>query len=320
MRHDDHAAITAHPGYRLEGRVYCCCLMPELPEVETMRRGLLPVVGGTILAAQRPPCRRRPILLQPRIDAFDRRVRGQRIVAIDRLGKRVLIGLQDASAIVIEPRMTGLVLLSDPPGREHLRLRLRLNLSQHPELLFWDRRGLGTVRLLSDAELSASVRSRLGIDALQVTAATFREALGGSRRAVKVAMLDQAAVAGIGNLYASEILFVAGVDPRTRCDRLSRPQWSRIAAATTDVLDEAIRHEGSTLSDGTYRNALNDPGGYQNYHRVYDRAGAACSRCTQGVIRRIVQAQRSTFFCPQCQRKSGLHDSLAANSSFANAP
>ena len=81
-----------------------------------------------------------------------------------------------------------------------------------------------------------------------------------SKRAVKVALLDQAGVAGIGNLYAAEILFVAGIDPRTRCDRLTQAQWSRIQAATLLVLEEAIRHEGSTLSDGTYRNALNQRG------------------------------------------------------------
>ena len=94
-----------------------------------------------------------------------------------------------------------------------------------------------------------------------------------------------------------------GVDPRTRCDRLTKAQWARIQAATVEVLDEAIVHEGSTLNDGTYRNALNEAGGYQNHHRVYDRAGNACQRCASGKIKRIVQAQRSTFFCPKCQRK-----------------
>ncbi len=222
-----------------------------------------------------------------------------------------MIRLEDRQTIVIEPRMTGLILLADPPGPEHLRLRLRLRGGGARQLLFWDRRGLGTVRLLDDSQVATLIDGRLGVDALLVTAESLRERLGRSRRLIKVALLDQQSVAGIGNLYASEILFVAGVDPRTRCDRLSRPQWSRIARAAVDVLNEAIRHEGSTLSDGTYRNALNDPGGYQNYHRVYDRAGTQCQRCTQGVVRRIVQAGRSTFFCPQCQRKSGLHAGIA---------
>jgi formamidopyrimidine-DNA glycosylase len=287
--------------------------MPELPEVETMRRGVLPVVGSRITAAERPVCHLRPILLRPRIDAFDRRVRDKTITAIERRGKRVLIVLNDQQMIVIEPRMTGLVLLADPPNQEHLRLRLKLSRGTNRQLLFWDRRGLGTVRLLRPAEVSRLVDARLGPDALAITAGQLREQLKGSKRAVKVALLDQAIVAGIGNLYAAEILFVAGIDPRTRCDRLTQAQWSRIQAATLLVLEEAIRHEGSTLSDGTYRNALNQAGGYQNCHRVYNRAREACPRCETGVIRRIVQAQRSTFFCPVCQRKRGIHASIAVD-------
>lgn len=278
-----------------------------------MRRGVLPIVGCRIQSAQRPACRLRPILLKPRIDAFDRRVRGRQIVAVGRRGKRVMIELDDAQTIVIEPRMTGLVLLADPPGLEHLRLRFTLSGGKrgNRQLLFWDRRGLGTVRLLREQEVEEVIDRRLGVDALVITADQLRDRLRPSRRVIKVALLDQAAVAGIGNLYAAEILFLAGVDPRTRCDRLTRSQWSRIHRAIGDVLADAIRHEGSTLSDGTYRNALNDPGGYQNHHCVYDRADTACGRCHLGTIRRIVQAQRSTFFCPHCQRKSGKHPSVA---------
>ncbi len=285
--------------------------MPELPEVETMRRGVMPVVGSRIEAAERPPCQCRPILLQPRIDAFDRRVRAKTIVDVGRRGKRVMIGLDDDQVIVIEPRMTGLVLLSDPPGPEHLRLRLHLSGGPAEQILFWDRRGLGTVRLLRRSEINDVVDAKLGVDALQINVQQLRDSLGQSRRQIKVALLDQAAVAGIGNLYAAEILFVAGVDPRARCDKLSLAQWTRIQAAIGHVLDEAILHEGSTLSDGTYRNALNQSGGYQNYHRVYDRADLPCRRCGEGVIRRIVQSQRSTFFCPKCQRKTGVHAAIA---------
>jgi formamidopyrimidine-DNA glycosylase len=270
-----------------------------------MRRGLLPIVGSQITAAERPPCKRRPISLTPRIDAFDRRVRGKRIADIGRRGKRVMIELEDSQVIVIEPRMTGLLLLADPPTVDHLRLRLKLSGGPNDQLLFWDRRGLGTVRLLKANEVAKVVDAKLGEDALSISAEQLRENLGKSRREVKVALLDQSAVAGIGNLYAAEILFVAGVDPRTRCDRVSKSQWSRIQQATVAILEEAIRHEGSTLSDGTYRNALNDSGGYQNYHLVYDRADQPCRKCASGKIRRIVQAQRSTFFCPKCQKKRG---------------
>lgn len=275
-----------------------------------MRRGVLPVVGSLITQAQRPECRLRPILLEPSIRTFDRRVRGQEITDIGRRGKRVMIHLGNQDVIVIEPRMTGLVLLADPPGPEHLRLRLTLTGGQNEQLLFWDRRGLGTVRLLSADEVQVKVDDKLGPDALVVTHTELKEKLKTSRREIKVALLDQSVVAGIGNLYAAEILFLSGIDPRTNCDCLTGSQWERIQTATHAVLQEAIEHEGSTLSDGTYRNALNGEGGYQNYHRVYDRVDQSCIRCKKGRIRRIVQAQRSTFFCPKCQQRRGLHHTI----------
>lgn len=284
--------------------------LPELPEVETMCRGISPIVGHRIAKTSQPPCERRPILFYPAISEFDGRTRGRYVAGIDRLGKRVLICLDDGQTIVIEPRMTGLVLLADPPTVDHLRLRLELRGSACDQMLFWDRRGLGTVRLLTSQELDRNVRQKLGPDALRVTTNQMRDRLAASRRVIKVALLDQSAIAGIGNLYASEILFLAGVDPRTRCCNLSKPQWKRIQAAIGAVLNHAIEHEGSTLSDGTYRNALNNEGNYQNYHRVYDRAEMPCKRCGQGAIRRVVQCQRSTFFCPVCQRKTGIYPAV----------
>jgi formamidopyrimidine-DNA glycosylase len=277
--------------------------MPELPEVETMRRGILSIVGSRIDNVERVACRRRSIAIVPRIDHFRRRAVGRVICDVGRVGKRVVVRVDSGDAIVLEPRMTGLVLVTAPPTREHLRFRCKLLGNGARELLYWDRRGLGSVRLLSPAEWTAAFGlEKVGPDALTVTAAALRAQLGHSKRAIKVALLDQRAVAGIGNLYASEILHAAGIHPATRCDRLRRAQWQRLADATHAILRHAIHHEGSTLADGTYRNALNKAGGYQNYHRVYDRAGKPCPRCGTPV-NRIVQAQRSTFFCSNCQRK-----------------
>jgi formamidopyrimidine-DNA glycosylase len=278
--------------------------MPELPEVETMRRGILGIVGARIKDVERVACKRRPIAIAPRIDHFRRRVVGQRVREVGRVGKRVVVHLDSEDAIVLEPRMTGLVLVSDPPSRDHLRFRCRLAGSGVGELLYWDRRGLGSVRLLSPAEFERAFGpSKLGPDALTMTADLFREQLGHSKRAVKVALLDQKAVAGIGNLYASEILHLAQIHPAWRCDKITRAMWQAIADATHSVLESAIRYEGSTLGDGTYRNALNQEGGYQNHHRVYDRAGDACPRCgPRSLVQRIVLAQRATFFCAGCQR------------------
>lgn len=278
--------------------------MPELPEVETMRRGVLGIVGSRIEDVERVACARKPIAITPRIDHFRRRAVGRKILDVGRVGKRVVLHLDSADAIVLEPRMTGLILVAKPPTREHLRFRCQLSGNGIRELIYWDRRGLGNVRLFSPNGFDAAFGStKLGPDALTMTADLFRQHLGPSKRAVKVALLDQRAVAGIGNLYASEILHVARIHPTSHCDRLTKVQWQAIADATRNVLETAIRYEGSTLGDGTYRNALNQTGSYQNHHRVYDKAGRQCPRCRNVEVVRIVQAQRSTFFCPGCQRK-----------------
>src|SRR5690348_3167856 len=222
--------------------------MPELPEVETMRRGILGVAGARIQDVERAACARRPILIAPRIDHFRRRVVGQRIRDVGRVGKRVIVHLDSRDAIVLEPRMTGLILVADPPTREHLRFRCRLTGNGIREFLYWDRRGLGNVRLILPDEFGKSLGpEKLGPDALTVTGELYRERLGRSGRAVKVALLDRRAVAGIGNLYASEILHLAEVHPAHRCDKLTRAQWQRISEATREVLETAIRYEGSTL-------------------------------------------------------------------------
>lgn len=278
--------------------------MPELPEVETMRRGILPIVGATITDVAWPPCAARPIAVWPSKAHFRARVVGEQVTAVDRIGKRVVVRLSSGDAIIFEPRMTGLVLVADAPTEAHLRFRMDLSGGPIATVWYWDRRGLGNVRLLSPQEQEEQLGpARLGPDALAVTPETLRELFCSSRRPIKVALLDQQRVAGIGNLYASEILHLAGIHPARLCDRVTRAQWQRIHAALREVLETAILHEGSTLSDGTYRNALNQSGGYQNQHRVYDRAGEVCRRCGKGEIRRIVQAQRSTFYCPRCQKR-----------------
>jgi formamidopyrimidine-DNA glycosylase len=278
--------------------------MPELPEVETMRRGILPVVGSTIVRAAPVACERKPIGIFPSPAIVTRKTRGQKIVDIGRIGKRVVVHLESRYVLIFEPRMTGLVLLSNPPTQEHLRFRLELQGGPAAQLWYWDRRGLGSVHLLSEKELAARFHEqKLGPDALALSAEQLQMRLGKSRRPIKVALLDQQRIAGVGNLYASEILHQAGVHPAKRCDLLTADQWVEVHRRMLEVLHTAIKYEGSTLSDGTYRNALNEAGGYQNHHRVYDRAGDTCTQCGRGVVERIVQAQRATFFCPVCQTK-----------------
>lgn len=287
--------------------------MPELPEVETMCRGITRLRGETVLSASFPTRRRlRPIACRPAAGFVARSLRGRRLVAVHRRGKRAILQLSSEQPspaeatgrgvfLVIEPRMTGLLLVAEPPTTEHVRLRLRFESGAAPELLFWDRRGLGTIALVdADGLDSMCGPRRLGPDALGVDADTYRASLGRSSRPVKVALLDQKSVAGIGNMYASEILFRAGVHPKRRCRRLGGAEWARLAAATREILADAVALEGSTLGDATYRTAENRAGRYQERHCVYAREGLPCPRCASP-IRRIVQAQRSTFYCPGCQ-------------------
>lgn len=276
--------------------------MPELPEVETMRRGILKIVGSRISGIALIRCTRRPILVSPALRRFREHAVGHKVIAVDRLGKRVVVRLENRYRIIFEPRMTGLVLVADPPTECHLRFRIDFAGGKIAHVWYWDRRGLGSVRLVSDAELADQLgRGALGPDALSITPAELQERLRSGKRAIKVALLDQRKIAGIGNLYAAEILHLARIHPQRRCNRLRASDWERLHDCMHQVLQKAIRFEGSTLADGTYRNALNQAGGFQNHHRVYDRAGELCLTCGEKPIERIVQAQRSTFFCGKCQ-------------------
>lgn len=278
--------------------------MPELPEVETMVRGIRnDCINRKVERLEFVRIQRRPIQVSPGRTTIARRVKGRRITAVSRLAKRILLELDSGNVLVVEPRMTGLLVITKPPTQEHRRAVWHLEQQDNlaDQLEFWDRRGLGTISLLNAAELMR-LRSGLGPDALEITFDQWKDRLKATSREIKVAMLDQHLVAGIGNLYASEILHRSGISPLRRSAALTIRQITRLSEATSHILSEAIRYEGSTLNDGTYRNALNKDGSYQNHHRVYQRAGELCLTCGNANVARVVQAQRATFFCPKCQK------------------
>jgi len=259
-------------------------------------------VGSRIEGMRCPRSKLCPITIAPPVAQFRRRIAGRRIVAVGRAGKRVLVELDSGDRIVIEPRMTGRVLLREPPDSGHLRVVFELSGGAAPQLLFWDSRGLGVIRLLTPEQFAEDVGpARLGPDALEISAEELRQRMSASRRAIKVALLDQRTLAGVGNLYASELLHRARVHPELPCNRLRPADWQRVHAAMQEVLREALAHQGSTLADGTYRTVHGEAGQYQDQHRVYQRHGQVCRQCRRSKIVRIVQAQRSTFFCPNCQ-------------------
>lgn len=279
--------------------------MPELPEVETMVRGIRPFVEGRRIAeVRRCRCRCKPISITPSFPQLARRVAGQRVDQVRRLGKRVVLDLLRGESLVVEPRMTGLLLLSDPVDRAHLRVEWRFDgRMKHNSLWFWDRRGLGTISLYTADEIARCLGDdKLGPDALLMTQRQWLQSCANTQREIKVVLLDQRLVAGIGNLYASEILHLARLHPAVPASRLRPAEVRRLSRAVQAVLRQAIEYEGSTLADATYRTALNQNGRYQSVHRVYARADKPCGTCRTSLIVRVVQAQRSTFFCPNCQR------------------
>ncbi len=204
--------------------------MPELPEVETMVRGIRDAVEGTRIVRVRScpsPCR--PLQITPGLRQIARRAEGRTIVAVQRRAKRIILKLDEGAAgdgsaeggggFVIEPRMTGLMLIADPPNTKHLRLEWQLARgNEERRLWFWDQRGLGTISLLDADSLSQLLDGgRLGKDALDMTSPDWTAICRATSRPIKVLLLDQSKVAGIGNLYASEILHLgANPSPRPR--------------------------------------------------------------------------------------------------------
>lgn len=269
-----------------------------------MVRGIRAAVEGRQITEFRQcPCSCKPLALTPSFKTMRSRALNQKVTAVRRLAKRIVLDLEDESAFVIEPRMTGLMLLSDPPDLGHLRLEWQLKAGRsRSSLWFWDRRGLGTVSLYRKTELMTALGpDKLGPDALLISLKELKQRCAATSRAIKVALLDQKMIAGVGNLYASEILHRSRIHPEHAANRLTESEIQAMRQAMQQILKTAIRYEGSTLGDGTYRNALNQSGSYQNHHRVYSREGELCPSCNGAEIVRIVQTQRSTFFCPCCQ-------------------
>lgn len=267
--------------------------MPELPEVETVARQLAPlIVGRTIKAAHVFD----PLLLrQPLPPLLERR-----IVAVARRGKQVVIEFDGAPlALAVHLRMTGRLVYSEQDdGAEGPPLRARFGLDRG-ELRFLDTRRFGTFTWVDDLRLVEPA----GVEPLgpQFTTARLQELLAGSTTPLKVWLLRQEKIVGIGNIYASEILYKAKLDPFRPAGTLLPREIGALRRATIAVLERAIGHSGTTFSD--FQDAHGLTGSYQRYLAVYDREGKPCRRCARP-IERVVQAQRSTYFCRNCVKRS----------------
>ena len=274
--------------------------MPELPEVETIARELEARLPGRRI--ENVTVFRADALGGRPVDRFRHALAGRSILHCSRRGKFLLFHLSPESYLVAHLRMTGKFALSDPLPAPLPHHRFWFSLDSGQLLVFQDLRCLGTLELVERLEQSRSLL-RLGIDPLSemFTLGWLKRALAESRAPLKHWLMDQTKVAGLGNIYVSEILFAAGLDPKATARRLKPGQIARLHEETRRILRQAIRKNGTTIRD--FRRVDEHSGEFQSFLQVYGKAGQPCPRC-RTPIRRIVQMQRSTFYCPRCQRGS----------------
>lgn len=283
--------------------------MPELPEVETVRRGLAPVMEGVVITRADV---NRPDLRWPFPDNMAKRLTGQRVERLRRRSKYILADLSSGETLLVHLGMSGRMLVSgDPLGNfvhDHPAAEKHDHVVFHMEngarITFNDPRRFGAMDLMPTA--TAQEHKLLAVLGPEPLGNDFHEAIlcdafEGRNTPVKSALLDQRIVAGLGNIYVCETLFRAGISPKRKAGRIATARVAAMVPIIRAVLEEAIEAGGSSLRD--FRQADGELGYFQHSFDVYGREGAPCRRdgC-EGTIARIVQSGRSSFYCPVCQR------------------
>ena len=272
--------------------------MPELPEVETIRRQLSPlVVDRTIVEAWLSPEMPRLAAHPPDACAFVSRLLGRRVLSVERRGKFLLFPLDDGQTWIVHLRMTGALVHRVDGGPEERFLRARFRLDDGSWLWYRDVRKLGRMWVVADPE---QVVGKLGPEPLSgcLDAAALLRALRGRRAPLKALLLDQRLVAGLGNIYADEALHEAGISPLRPGGTLTLEEAERLCLAIRRVLSGATRHGGTSF--WSYLDARGERGQHQFHVRVYRRQGQPCLRCGGTVVRTRLGG-RSTHYCPSCQ-------------------
>ncbi|MCZ2154466.1 MAG: bifunctional DNA-formamidopyrimidine glycosylase/DNA-(apurinic or apyrimidinic site) lyase [Bryobacterales bacterium] len=263
--------------------------MPELPEVETVVRSLIPRLKGATI--ERVAMSDSRVFRNGQAD-LEARLPGSRILSVRRFGKNILFDLEPA-LLRIHLGMTGR-LLFDPVDAHHVRAELWLAGATASKLVFDDVRHFGRFELIPGEDML-----HLGPDPLEISRAEFIRAAASQQRAIKNVLLDQSFLRGMGNIYTDEALFRARIHPLTPASRVPRQKAGQLHEAMQAILIEAIERGGSSISD--YLDAEGRRGAFQESHQVYRRTGLPCVRCGH-LIERIVVAQRGTHYCPRCQR------------------
>ena len=275
--------------------------MPELPEVETIVRGLATALPGRRIESVDVD---RPNVVSGPVSRFARSLRGARVESVSRRAKFIVITLDDGPVWITHLRMSGRYQIASSRETPPVYTRASFTLDDGRRLLYVDARTLGLLELVAPRTWRRRAAA-LGPEPLapDFTPDVLLERLGASRQPLKTFLLDQTRIAGLGNIYAAEALWRARVSPRRRALNTGPVRAGRLHRAIVDVLSEAVDGSGTSLG-ATYLNfadADGDRGGFYERLAVYDREGDPCRRCGTP-IRRIVQAQRSTYFCPRCQR------------------
>lgn len=292
--------------------------MPELPEVEITRRQIAPLLVGRRVAEVVTTAVSPFFLTSPR--TLKRRLTGRRFERLDRIGKYLLAGLDGGERLLLHLGMTGQVftagvrsvrLLSStrggaltPEGQgdgfvpdRHTHLRLRFD-DAGPDVFFRDVRKFGRLELLAPGASSPRLE-RLGVDALTAGAEHLAAAVRRRRAPIKAVLLDQSVLAGVGNIYADEALFLSSIRPSRRAYRVTNAERERLLGAIQRVLRRAIETGGSSISD--FIQPSGEDGRYQDERHVYGRGGEPCPRCRSPIVRTVI-AGRGTHYCPRCQR------------------
>lgn len=274
--------------------------MPELPEVETVRRGIEPHVVGRVIEAVRVHDRR---LRWPVPHNFARKLRGRTVLAVQRRAKYLLLTLDNGDRILLHLGMSGRLFLlpAGTPRKKHDHLDFTF--SGGALLRLHDPRRFGAALLWPATEPEHKLLKGLGPEPFSegFNGDTLFEKSRGRRAAAKNFLMDGRIVVGVGNIYASESLFRAGIRPNRAAGRVSRVRYTKLAEAVRRVLSKAIEQGGTTLKDSSFTNADGEFGYFQVKLAVYDRTGKPCTICGTKIQRQVI-GQRSSFFCPRCQR------------------
>lgn len=271
--------------------------MPELPEVETTRRGIAPHVTGTRVTEV---IVRRHDLRQP-VSAYLSAIEGKKIQSVGRRSKYLLLGIGDGSTVLIHLGMSGSLRVISPADPWKTHDHVGISLSNGRQLRFHDPRRFGLVLRITGDPARHALLEKLGPEPLEdgFTAAHLQAACAKRSAAIKLVIMDAKVVVGVGNIYASEALLRAGILPRSAANRVSKPRLAKLAAAIREVLTDSIREGGTTLRD--FLNPEGEPGYFRQRLFVYERKGEPCRVCGTPV-RHAVLGQRSTYWCPKCQK------------------